>query len=74
MKESNPGSSKQGKDRAKELADMLDRTLSEPGIHDVMPVYENWKRFDAAAQPHRQVMAVVPLRGKTRAQLVTAIG
>ncbi|MBI4558245.1 MAG: hypothetical protein HY706_11745 [Candidatus Hydrogenedentes bacterium] len=52
------GGGEHGTHRAKEYTDLLEKAMSQPGIQVVMAVYENWKRFDAAIQPHRQVMAV----------------
>ena len=53
-----PEHGEQGENKAQEYAELLENALRQPGVREVMAVYENWKRFDAVAQTHRHALAV----------------
>jgi hypothetical protein len=41
-----------------ELSDLLKPALQQPGIRELMAVYENWKTLEDVVRPHRQAMGV----------------
>jgi hypothetical protein len=43
-----------------ELNELLQKALQQPGVQDVMYVYETWRRIDEASRPCFQAMAQRP--------------
>jgi hypothetical protein len=41
-----------------ELSDLLREALQQPGVRELMAVYENWKMLEDVTRPHRQAMGV----------------
>lgn len=41
-----------------ELSDLLRQALQQPGVRELMAVYENWKTLEDVVRPHRQAMGV----------------
>lgn len=56
MKESQ-GQREGSKVLAQESRDLLRRALEKPGVRDLMLVYEQWEKFNRAAEPCRQAMS-----------------
>lgn len=50
--------SRQSNNYSKELSSLIEAAQSQPGIQDLMAVYETWKEIEDATQPHRQAMGV----------------
>ena len=46
------------RDRQQELAELINRASKQPGIKQLMDVYEHWKPFDAIASAHKQYLGI----------------
>ena len=44
--------------RPQELSDLLRQALQQPGVRELMAVYEHWKTLEHVAQSHRQALGV----------------
>lgn len=44
--------------RPKQLSELLEQALRQPGVREFMAVYENWKALEDVTRPHRQAMGV----------------
>lgn len=49
---------KQSKGYSKDLSDLIEAAQKQPGVQDLMAVYETWKEIEDATQLHRQAMGV----------------
>ena len=43
---------------AREAFDLFQMALRQPGVRELMDVYERWQQVDAVAEPYREAMAV----------------
>lgn len=43
---------------AAELSELLEQALKEPGVKELMDLYDSWRTLEDAARPYRQAMAV----------------
>jgi hypothetical protein len=41
-----------------ELSDLLRQALQQPGVRELMAVYENWKTLEDVTRSHREAMGV----------------
>jgi len=44
--------------RRSQADDLLKQAMKQPGIQQLMAVYEDWKKVDNVAKPYREVMGV----------------
>lgn len=44
--------------RAHEVTDLLQQALQQPGVRELMEVYEQWQRRDEATRPYLQALGV----------------
>ncbi len=54
----NESKAKQSEDYSKDLSALIEAAQKQPGIQDLMAVYETWKEIENAIQPHKQAMGV----------------
>ena len=45
-------------ERPRELTELLEKAAKQPGVSELMSVYESWKHFEEAARPHRELLAM----------------
>jgi len=43
---------------SKDLSDLIETARKQPGVQDLMAVYETWKEVENAIQPHKKAMGV----------------
>jgi len=41
-----------------EVTKLLEQALKEPGVKELMDLYDSWRTLEEAAWPYRQAMAV----------------
>ena len=46
------------KNYSKDLSALIETARKQPGVQDLMAVYETWKEIENAIQPHKQAMGV----------------
>lgn len=57
MKGNKPTGKRSAKPDAKTVQRLLKQAMKNPGVRELVEVYENWQRLDRPAQAYRQVMA-----------------
>jgi len=48
----------QSKNYSKDLSDLIESARRQPGVKDLMAVYETWRTLDSATLQYRQTMGV----------------
>ncbi|MBM3971000.1 MAG: hypothetical protein FJ302_14255 [Planctomycetes bacterium] len=46
------------RDRQKELVELISEAAKQPGIQQLMEVYQQWKPYEAVARAHQQLLGI----------------
>jgi hypothetical protein len=49
---------KQSKDLEKDLDNLIEAARKQPGVQELMTVYETWRTLDTVTQSHKQAMGI----------------
>lgn len=57
-KQSNASRHEPKRDRQKELVELISEAAKQPGIQQLMDVYQQWKPFEEAARAHQRFLGI----------------
>lgn len=46
------------RDRQNELVELINEAAKQPGIQQLMEVYQQWKPYEAVARAHQQILGI----------------
>jgi hypothetical protein len=44
---------------AGDVSELIEKAARQPGVHELMTVYEKWRLFDDSCRPFRQIMGMI---------------